>query len=80
MYILASTMSQSTMYASYETLDAARFAAVDWIQVQAETYLNGTLAKRYTEARDWWLGQGGAMEIVSAACVLSPTDKGRQAT
>lgn len=62
-FILLSTMGRAVMTAEFPAENAARVAAVEWVQTQAETYLSGPLTTRWAKARAWWVGQGGTMEI-----------------
>lgn len=52
------------MAAAHVTREGAMTAAVAWVEVEAETRLNGSLEERYEKARRHVEGQGGRMEII----------------
>lgn len=73
-YTLNSLTHGAVMTKEFPTEDAAMFAAVEWVQVLAETYLSGTLTMRWSKARAWWVGQGGMIEIkCSLPCRTLPS-------
>lgn len=73
-YVLVTVVDDAIMAAVHATREGAMTAAVDWVQGEAETRMDGGLDERYEKAQRHVERQGGQMEIVSSPLFSQPND------